>query len=97
MFPLVLVGGVLEGNKKWNISGEVIKCISKVFPGTDPIWPEVSIPIIILVPNVMSLLHTSMLVSGYFSTPRVQKIWDGLTSYMRRHGFSEFDMINGIC
>ena len=42
-FPLVLVGGVLEGNKKWDISGEVIKCISKVFPGTDPIWPEVSI------------------------------------------------------
>lgn len=41
MFPLVLVGGVLEGNKKWDISGEVIKCISKVFPGTDPIWPEV--------------------------------------------------------
>lgn len=40
-FPLVLVGGVLEGNKKWDISGEVIKCISKVFPGTVPIWPEV--------------------------------------------------------
>ncbi|PUZ50002.1 hypothetical protein GQ55_6G024400 [Panicum hallii var. hallii] len=40
-FPLVLVGGVLEGNKKWDISGEVIKCISKVFPGTNPIWPEV--------------------------------------------------------
>ncbi|CAO2205657.1 unnamed protein product [Urochloa humidicola] len=40
-FPLVLVGGVLEGNKKWDISGEVIKCISKVFPGTYPIWPEV--------------------------------------------------------
>jgi len=42
-FPLVLVGGVLEGNKKWDICGEVIKCISKVFPGTNPIWPEVSI------------------------------------------------------
>ncbi|KAM3211350.1 hypothetical protein ACQJBY_064866 [Aegilops geniculata] len=40
-FPLVLVGGVLEGNKKWDISGEVIKCISKVFPGVCPIWPEV--------------------------------------------------------
>jgi len=40
-FPLVLVGGVLEGNKKWDICGEVIKCISKVFPGTNPIWPEV--------------------------------------------------------
>ncbi|KAG0522363.1 hypothetical protein BDA96_07G030600 [Sorghum bicolor] len=32
IFPLVLVGGVLEGNKKWDISGEVIKCISKVEP-----------------------------------------------------------------
>ncbi|KQJ94952.1 hypothetical protein BRADI_3g14310v3 [Brachypodium distachyon] len=40
-FPLVLVGGVLEGNKKWNISGEVIKCISEVFPGVHPIRPEV--------------------------------------------------------
>ncbi|CAM0910883.1 unnamed protein product [Alopecurus aequalis] len=40
-FPLVLVGGVLEGNKKWNISGEVIKCISEVFPGVHAIRPEV--------------------------------------------------------
>uniref|UniRef100_A0A0E0EPQ1 N-acetyl-D-glucosamine kinase n=1 Tax=Oryza meridionalis TaxID=40149 RepID=A0A0E0EPQ1_9ORYZ len=40
-FPLVLVGGVLEGNKKWNISGEVVRCISKVFPGVHPIRPEV--------------------------------------------------------
>lgn len=37
-----MVGGVLEGNKKWDISGEVIKCISKVFPGVCPIRPEVS-------------------------------------------------------
>lgn len=42
-FPLVLVGGVLEGNKKWNISGEVVRCISKVFPGVHPIRPEVSV------------------------------------------------------
>uniref|UniRef100_J3MVP6 N-acetyl-D-glucosamine kinase n=1 Tax=Oryza brachyantha TaxID=4533 RepID=J3MVP6_ORYBR len=40
-FPLVLVGGVLEGNKKWNISGEVVRCISEVFPGVHPIRPEV--------------------------------------------------------
>ncbi|XP_062196234.1 uncharacterized protein LOC133899271 [Phragmites australis] len=40
-FPLVLVGGVLEGNKKWNISGEVVNSISKVFPGVHPIRPEV--------------------------------------------------------
>jgi hypothetical protein len=41
-FPLVLVGGVLEGNKKWNISGEVVNIISTVFPGVHPIRPEVS-------------------------------------------------------
>uniref|UniRef100_A0A0A9D230 Uncharacterized protein n=1 Tax=Arundo donax TaxID=35708 RepID=A0A0A9D230_ARUDO len=40
-FPLVLVGGVLEGNKKWNISGEVVNSISKVFQGVHPIRPEV--------------------------------------------------------
>jgi hypothetical protein len=100
MFPLVLVGGVLEGNKKWDISGEVIKCISKVFPGTDPIWPEVSIPITILVPNFMSLLHTSMLVSGYLRSLRVQKIWDVSLFYIRSHVFFISDllgMINGIC
>ncbi|KAL6856851.1 hypothetical protein ACP4OV_018233 [Aristida adscensionis] len=40
-FPLVLVGGVLEGNKKWDISGEVVNCISRAFPGVHPIRPEV--------------------------------------------------------
>uniref|UniRef100_A0A0A9DBX2 N-acetyl-D-glucosamine kinase n=1 Tax=Arundo donax TaxID=35708 RepID=A0A0A9DBX2_ARUDO len=40
-FPLVLVGGVLEGNEKWNISGEVVNSISKVFQGVHPIRPEV--------------------------------------------------------
>ncbi|KAI4965547.1 hypothetical protein ZWY2020_051599 [Hordeum vulgare] len=29
-----------QGNKKWDISGEVIKCISKVFPGVCPIHPR---------------------------------------------------------
>ncbi|KAF3320560.1 N-acetyl-D-glucosamine kinase-like protein [Carex littledalei] len=40
-FPLVMVGGVLESNKKWDIGREVIKCVSKVYPGVDPIHPEV--------------------------------------------------------
>ncbi|KAJ3678332.1 hypothetical protein LUZ60_002135 [Juncus effusus] len=40
-FPLVMVGGVLESNKKWDIGKEVVKCISKVYPGVDPIQPEV--------------------------------------------------------
>jgi hypothetical protein len=38
-----MVGGVLESNKKWDIGREVIKCISKVYPGVDPIHPEVLI------------------------------------------------------
>ncbi|WOL16216.1 N-acetyl-D-glucosamine kinase-like [Canna indica] len=40
-FPLVMVGGVLEANKRWDIGKEVVKCISKVFPGALPIRPEV--------------------------------------------------------
>ncbi|KAI3776048.1 hypothetical protein L1987_45808 [Smallanthus sonchifolius] len=33
-FPLVMVGNVLEANKRWDIGKEVIGCISKDFPGT---------------------------------------------------------------
>ncbi|XP_073100117.1 uncharacterized protein [Elaeis guineensis] len=40
-FPLVMVGGVLEANKRWDIGKEVINCISKVYPGADPIRPKV--------------------------------------------------------
>lgn len=40
-FPLVMVGGVLEGNKGWGIAQEVINCISKDYPGVVPIWPKV--------------------------------------------------------
>jgi hypothetical protein len=42
-FPLVMVGGVLEANTKWDVGKEVIKCISKYFPGVLPIRPKVSI------------------------------------------------------
>ncbi|KAK4802248.1 hypothetical protein SAY86_000451 [Trapa natans] len=42
-FPLVMVGGVLlEVNKTWDIGNEVIKCISKDYPGALPIRPKVS-------------------------------------------------------
>lgn len=41
IFPLVMVGGVLEANKRWDIGKEVVKCISKVFPGALPIRPKV--------------------------------------------------------
>ncbi|KAL1561002.1 N-acetyl-D-glucosamine kinase-like isoform X4 [Salvia divinorum] len=40
-FPLVMVGGVLEANKRWDIGSEVINCISKDFPGVLPIRPKV--------------------------------------------------------
>ncbi|XP_039140302.1 N-acetyl-D-glucosamine kinase [Dioscorea cayenensis subsp. rotundata] len=40
-FPLVMVGGVLEGNKGWDIGKEVVKHISKVYPGVQPIQPKV--------------------------------------------------------
>ncbi|KAG6577082.1 N-acetyl-D-glucosamine kinase, partial [Cucurbita argyrosperma subsp. sororia] len=40
-FPLVMVGGVIEGNKGWGIAQEVINCISKDYPGVVPIWPKV--------------------------------------------------------
>ncbi|KAM5580156.1 hypothetical protein ABKV19_009743 [Rosa sericea] len=42
-FPLVMVGGVLEANKRWDIGKEVIRCISKDYPGAVPIRPEVRI------------------------------------------------------
>ncbi|KAJ4728964.1 N-acetyl-D-glucosamine kinase-like [Melia azedarach] len=40
-FPLVMVGGVLEANKRWDIGREVVKCISREFPGAIPIRPKV--------------------------------------------------------
>ncbi|RWR81842.1 N-acetyl-D-glucosamine kinase [Cinnamomum micranthum f. kanehirae] len=40
-FPLVMVGGVLEANKRWDIGKEVIKYISKDHPGACPIRPKV--------------------------------------------------------
>ncbi|KAJ0467147.1 putative hexokinase [Helianthus annuus] len=40
-FPLVMVGNVLEANRRWDIGKEVIDCISKDFPGTHPVRPKV--------------------------------------------------------
>ncbi|GER36798.1 N-acetyl-D-glucosamine kinase [Striga asiatica] len=40
-FPVVLVGGVLEANKRWDIGKEVTDTILKAFPGAFPIRPEV--------------------------------------------------------
>ncbi|CAA0823763.1 Actin-like ATPase superfamily protein [Striga hermonthica] len=40
-FPVVLVGGVLEANKRWDIGKEVTDTILKAFPGAFPIRPQV--------------------------------------------------------
>lgn len=40
-FPIVMVGGVLEANKRWDIGKEVIDCIMKTYPGACPIRPKV--------------------------------------------------------
>ncbi|KAG5235960.1 N-acetyl-D-glucosamine kinase [Salix suchowensis] len=40
-FPVVMVGGVLEANKTWDIGKEVVKCIQEQFPGAHPITPQV--------------------------------------------------------
>ncbi|KAG8659889.1 hypothetical protein MANES_02G090600v8 [Manihot esculenta] len=41
-FPLVMVGGVLEANKRWDIGKEVVNCISEDYPGALPIRPKVT-------------------------------------------------------
>ncbi|MBA0814244.1 hypothetical protein Gohar_020084 [Gossypium harknessii] len=40
-FPLVMVGGVLEANQRWDIGREVMDFISKDYPGAHPIRPKV--------------------------------------------------------
>ncbi|XP_038900118.1 N-acetyl-D-glucosamine kinase-like isoform X1 [Benincasa hispida] len=40
-FPLVMVGGVLEAKRRWDIAKEVINSISKEYPGVLPVWPKV--------------------------------------------------------
>ncbi|XP_022740074.1 N-acetyl-D-glucosamine kinase-like isoform X1 [Durio zibethinus] len=40
-FPLVMVGGVLEANQRWDIGREVMDSISKDYPGALPIRPKV--------------------------------------------------------
>lgn len=42
-FPLVMVGGVLEANQRWDIGREVMDFISKDYPGARPIRPKVRI------------------------------------------------------
>ncbi|XP_057538757.1 uncharacterized protein LOC130816135 isoform X1 [Amaranthus tricolor] len=41
IFPVVLVGGILEANTKWDIARETINCIRQEYPGAYPIRPKV--------------------------------------------------------
>lgn len=41
IFPVVLVGGILEANTKWDIARETINCIRREYPGAYPIRPKV--------------------------------------------------------
>ncbi|XP_010907330.2 uncharacterized protein [Elaeis guineensis] len=40
-FPLVMVGGVLEANKRWDIGKSVIDRITEIYPRAHPIRPKV--------------------------------------------------------
>uniref|UniRef100_A0A5B7BGR0 N-acetyl-D-glucosamine kinase n=1 Tax=Davidia involucrata TaxID=16924 RepID=A0A5B7BGR0_DAVIN len=40
-FPVVMVGGVLEANKRWDIGKNVVDCIQMAYPGACPIRPKV--------------------------------------------------------
>ncbi|KAF9669448.1 hypothetical protein SADUNF_Sadunf14G0108600 [Salix dunnii] len=61
-FPLVMVGGVLEANKKWDIGKEVVNHISKSYPGVLPIRPKVIIFCfkLSLIENLKLLKHLGM-------------------------------------
>uniref|UniRef100_A0A166EUP3 N-acetyl-D-glucosamine kinase n=1 Tax=Daucus carota subsp. sativus TaxID=79200 RepID=A0A166EUP3_DAUCS len=50
-FPIVMVGGVLEANKSWDIAKEVITCILKTYPGATPVRPKL--------PNISVILKES--------------------------------------
>ena len=41
-FPVVMVGGVLEANRSWDVGREVINAILKTYSGACPIRPKVS-------------------------------------------------------
>lgn len=70
-FPLVMVGGVIENNKKWDIGKEVINCITEEYPGACPIRPKVNILKLFLVFMVETMLIEKMLVwCGYCSFAR---------------------------
>lgn len=40
-FPVVLVGGILEANTKWDIAKETITFVRQDYPGAYPIRPKV--------------------------------------------------------
>lgn len=67
-FPLVMVGGVLEANRRWDIGKEVINCISKHFPGVLSIRPKVSLMHFIFIILIDSNLYFHYGVFFYIDT-----------------------------
>ena len=64
-FPIVMGGGVLEANKKWDIGKEVVDFIRRDYPGVLPIRPKV---IIFLSFNTINLELSSLGVIELVST-----------------------------
>lgn len=42
-FPVVMVGGVLEANRNWDIGTEVIDSVLKAYSGACPVRPKVCV------------------------------------------------------
>ncbi|KAL8108476.1 hypothetical protein AgCh_024796 [Apium graveolens] len=57
-FPIVMVGGVLEANRRWDIGREVINCVLRTYPGATPVRPKVSI-------------HASNFTTSYNKEPKI--------------------------
>ena len=65
-FPLVMVGGVLVANKKWDIGKEVVDFIRRDYHGVLPIRPKVIIFLSFNATNLeLSSLGVIELVSTY--------------------------------
>lgn len=52
-----MVGGVLEGNKGWDIGNKVINSIQKLYPGAHPISPKVMVFLVLTLQTNHYLLN----------------------------------------
>ncbi|KAL2930509.1 N-acetyl-D-glucosamine kinase [Bienertia sinuspersici] len=63
-FPVVLVGGILEANAKWDIAKETMNCIRQDYPGAYPIRPKVE-----------PAVGAALLALNLFTQGGIQKKW----------------------